>query len=186
MRHKLTQTLPRKKAAILTLLLALATPLIHTHDHGTQPASAQVQGEIRTYLINLGVSTERAKKVHIYRFSISKKDCPFGLTAHNGIWIDEQQLSLYPACLCSFYMAHEAAHYALGHYRSITRIGQERAADQAAARMLCKCGRRSVVEQYVAYLKKIVIPQEGVRGRIDNQHPTFGDELAYLEKVLTE
>ena len=186
MLHLFTRTSPRKKSAILALLLTLATPIIHAHSRGTQPASTHVQQEVRTYLRNLGVSPERANKVRIYRFSGSQKECPFGLTDRDGIWINEKQFPLYPACLCSFYLAHEAAHYALEHYRSITRIGQERAADLAAARMLCKYGKRSVVEQYAAYLKSTVIPQEGSGGRIDSQHPTFGEELACLERVLAE
>jgi len=184
--HPFIQTPPRKKSTILALLLALTTPIIHAHSRGTQPASTHVQQEVRTYLQNLGVNAERTSKVRIYRISGSQKECPFGLTDRDGIWIDEKQISLYPACLCSFYLAHEAAHYALEHYRSITRIGQERAADLAAARMLCRCGRRGIVEQYAAYLKNTVIPQEGSGGRMDSQHPTFGDELAYLERVLAE
>jgi len=97
MLHLFTRTSPRKKSAILALLLTLATPIIHAHSRGTQPASTHVQQEVRTYLRNLGVSPERANKVRIYRFSGSQKECPFGLTDRDGTWINKKQFPLYPA-----------------------------------------------------------------------------------------
>jgi len=167
----------------LASLIAFATGSItvtHISARESQPASSSIQQEVRSYLRNLGISTDRANALPIY---CTAKHCT---TTGNGIWINERQLATHPPCLRSFYLAHEAAHYALGHYRSITTIGQEQEADIAAARMFCRYGQRAVVEEYANYLQYTVIPQEGSKGRVDKMHPTFSDELRYLQRILAE
>jgi len=176
---------PHARLLSISLAMGMLTTQAYNSNAG-RSASPHIQKEIRFYLSNLGVSNDRANMLPICCFSPSKYVRPIGLTTGSGIWIDEEQLADYPVCLCSFYLAHEAAHYALGHYRGFNHVDQEKAADIAAAHMLCKCGRRSVVEQYAAYLKNTIIPQEGAQARVDTQHPTFRDEVACLEKVLAK
>lgn len=159
------------------------------------------EGLVREFLGHLGHSNPESIAISLMPEHDERKDKTAGYFLENTIVLNLKTMhdNQYECASILFTCAHEAAHCVLHHSaKSIMdflgksteflqyRIGLEKEADEAAARMLCAHGYRWVVEETVAKLGQFIASYPDKAHHRNGWRPTYLDKYLYLSTILHE